>query len=109
MTWFTLLLSKPGNKRCPNCGHLFRWDTWLRSYRSPWPCPACQSPLRINRRRFLIAMLIGFSVTAGGLFLLLQLPAPFWVLVVIGGIAIIVLAQGWLASINLMRREGAAS
>ena len=54
-------------------------------------------------------MLIGFSVTAAGLFLLLQLPAPFWVLVVIGGIAIIVLAQGWLASINLMRREGAAS
>ena len=73
---------KPGNKRCPKCGHAFGWGRlWRDTFtwgRSRWECPSCHSPLGLSVKRRLIGML--FLVVVGLALVLIprSAPPPSW-------------------------------
>ena len=99
-----IALCKPGNKKCPKCGHDFGWGllwlnipTWDWGYK--WACPVCHPPLGLSRkRRAVAAVLIGLELLATTLTALYTL-APVWA-VFPTAIGVAVLIFRWCDSVE---------
>ena len=80
MAWFDPPLYKPGNHKCPNCGHPQGWNCYFQSRRwgplGSWRCSKCQSALRLDGWRYLLGFL--GPVIAVLTFLVFALTMPVW-------------------------------
>ena len=113
MALFDPPLYKPGNMKCPNCGHPEGWRyfwgrgrvfRWLGLWRE-WRCSKCQSVLLYDsRRRWVwvvpwLTVIIGWNV-------IVVMTEPSWPVLLIEAFvlfAIVCLAWQWFESFKLIK------
>ena len=65
MALFDPPLYKPGNKKCPDCGHPQGWHGFWRGEREEWRCSNCQSVLIYDSRRRTLWWVLYFAIVMG--------------------------------------------
>jgi hypothetical protein len=102
MAWFDPPLYKPGNKRCPNCGHPLGWNRWWGSsivrFWAGWRCTKCQSVLTFDVGRRIAWALLWIAVAIGW-----WMTKPFsWPVILNGGFTFVIALLALFAATGLV-------
>jgi len=107
MAWFNPPLHKPGNHRCPRCGER-RWLWYCGGWALQWRCPKCQSLLKWEKRRSVLAFLLYFPVYCAVFAAVVYgdiHSVTGQVVTAVVAIAIITFIHWWLWSISLVEEK----